>query len=132
MDTPSRVAMMLVGSLLIFHVQGAPDTSKVYRACNAGTYSSGDPYANIVAYVLADMETVTPNQANYDYYTTSPYQTVIAYGHATCNPALSYSDCGICISSAKSQILVDCPYWLGVDMVLGDCTIRYENYSFTA
>ncbi|XP_039172668.1 proline transporter 3-like [Eucalyptus grandis] len=58
-------AITLVESLLMFHVvQGALDTSKVYRACNAGTYSSSDPYLNSVDYVLADLETVTPNQAN--------------------------------------------------------------------
>ncbi|KAL3753276.1 hypothetical protein ACJRO7_000640 [Eucalyptus globulus] len=84
---------MPIESLLMFHiVQGAPDTGKVYRTCNAGTYSSGDPYASSVAYVLADMETVTPNQANYNYYSASPYQTNVAYGHTTCNPALSYSN----------------------------------------
>ncbi|KAI6698733.1 hypothetical protein NL676_018852 [Syzygium grande] len=84
MDTPSRVAIMLVGSLLMcYAAQGAPDTSKVYRACNAGTYSSGDPYADSVAYVLADMETVSPNHMNYDYYTTSPYPTAAIFGHTT-------------------------------------------------
>ncbi|XP_030455940.1 antifungal protein ginkbilobin-like protein [Syzygium oleosum] len=132
MDTPSRVAIMLVGSLLMFHVvQGAPDTSIVYGGCNIGTYSSGDPYASSVAYVLADMETVTPNHANYDYFTTSPYPTVVAYGHATCNSALSYSDCGICVSAAKARILADCPKSVGVHMVFEDCSMRYESYSFT-
>jgi len=65
MHTHSGAAITLVESLLMFHVvQGALDTSKVYRACNAGTYSSSDPYLNSVDYVLADLETVTPNQVN--------------------------------------------------------------------
>ncbi|KAL3753290.1 hypothetical protein ACJRO7_000649 [Eucalyptus globulus] len=94
---------MLVGSLLMFYiVQGAPNTNITYRGCNGGTYSSNDPYADSVAYVLADMATVTPNHANDNYYTASPYPTAAAYGHAPCNPALSFSDCGICVSAAKA------------------------------
>ncbi|XP_056172636.1 antifungal protein ginkbilobin-like protein [Syzygium oleosum] len=116
---------------MCYAVQGAPDTSKVYRACNAGTYSSGDAHADGVAYVLADMETVTPNHVNYDYYTMSPCPTAAIYGHATCNSALFDSDCGICVSYAKSQILADCSNCLGVNMVLRDCSMRYDSYSFT-
>ncbi|XP_030543916.2 antifungal protein ginkbilobin-like protein [Rhodamnia argentea] len=110
---------------------GAPDTGVASRSCNAVSYLSNGPYANSVAYVLADMVNVTPNHANYDCSTTSPYPTEAAYGHATSNLELSYSDCGICSSSAKLQILADCLYSLGVYMALQDSCMRYDFYSFT-
>ncbi|XP_056172639.1 antifungal protein ginkbilobin-like protein [Syzygium oleosum] len=132
MDTPSRVAIMLMLSLLMFNVvKGAPRAGIVNWACNIDSYSGGNPYANSMAYVLEDMVTVTPNHANYDYSIVSPYPTAAAYGHAACSQALSYSDCGICISSVKSQILAICPNSLGAQMELEDCRMRYENYSFT-
>ncbi|KAL3753278.1 hypothetical protein ACJRO7_000642 [Eucalyptus globulus] len=132
MDTLSRVKIMLVGSLLMFHVvQGAPDTSITCRGCNGGTYSSENPYANTVAYVLTDMATAAPNHANYNYYTMSPYPTTAAYGRATCNSALSHSDCSICVKAAKACILANCPNSPGVNMVFEDCSMRYESYSFT-
>ncbi|KAF7847467.1 hypothetical protein BT93_L2940 [Corymbia citriodora subsp. variegata] len=131
MDTPSRVTIMLMLSLLMSNVvKGAPHTGIVSWACNSGSYSSGDPYPNSVAYVLEDMATVTLNDANYNYYTASPYPTATAYGHAVCSQALSYSDCGICMSSVKSQILAICPDGLGAQVELEDCRMRYENYSF--
>ncbi|KAK3444714.1 hypothetical protein EUGRSUZ_A00847 [Eucalyptus grandis] len=124
MDTLSRVKIMLVGSLLMFHVvQGAPDTSITCRGCNGGTHSSDNPYANIVAYVLTDMATAAPNHANYNYYTMSPYPTTAAYGRATCK--------FICVSAAKACILANCPNSPGVNMVFEDCSMRYEIYSFT-
>ncbi|KAI3423171.1 uncharacterized protein J3R85_011300 [Psidium guajava] len=118
----------------MFHVvQGAADTGIIHRVCNAVTYSNGDPYANSVGLrLLADIVTVTLNHTNYDYYyTTSPYATEVYFGHATCNPTLSYSDCGTCVSAAMVRILADCPHSLGVDMGLKDCSMRYESDSFT-
>ncbi|KAK3444719.1 antifungal protein ginkbilobin-like protein 2 [Eucalyptus grandis] len=110
MDTPSRVGIMLMLSLLIFNVvKGAPRTGIVNRACNTGSYSSDNPYANNMTYILEDMVTVTPNHADYDYSTTSPYTVAAAYGLATCSQALSYSNCGKCTGSVKSPILAICP-----------------------
>ncbi|KAL3753264.1 hypothetical protein ACJRO7_000630 [Eucalyptus globulus] len=91
---------------------------------------SDDPYANSMAYILKDMVTVTPSDVDYDYSTTSPYTAAAAYGHATCSQAVSYSDCGICMGSIKSQILAICPNSLGLQAKLEHCRIRYENYSF--
>ncbi|KAF8041807.1 hypothetical protein BT93_A0414 [Corymbia citriodora subsp. variegata] len=131
MDTPSRVAVMLVGSLLMFPaVQGAPNTSITYRGCMAVPIRAATLMLTVWLMSLLKWR-LTPNHANYDYYTTSPYPTTTAYGYATCNPALSYSDCGICVSAAKARILADCPNSLGVDMVFEDCSMRYESYSFT-
>lgn len=83
-----------------------------------------------MAYVLKDMVTMTPSDADHDYSTTSPYAAAAAYGHATCSQALSYSYCGICMGSVKSQILVICSNSLGTQVKLEHCRTRYENYSF--
>ncbi|KAK3444735.1 hypothetical protein EUGRSUZ_A00826 [Eucalyptus grandis] len=132
MKSPSRVAIMLMLSPLMFNVaKGATHTGIVYWACNTGSYSSGDPYANSLAYLLEHMVTVTSNHANYNYSTASPYPTAIAYGHVICSQALSYSDCGICMSFVKSQILAICPDSLGAQVKLEDCRTRYKNYSFS-
>ncbi|XP_010067244.1 antifungal protein ginkbilobin-like protein [Eucalyptus grandis] len=131
MDTTSKVAIMLMLSLLMFNViKGALHTGIVNRACNIGSYSSNDPYANGMAYILEDMVTVTPSDEDYNYSTTSPYTAAAAYGHATCSQALSYSNCGMCMGSVKSQILAICSNSLGTQVKLEHCRMRYENYSF--
>ncbi|KAF8040846.1 hypothetical protein BT93_B2925 [Corymbia citriodora subsp. variegata] len=127
-----RFALTLLGLLLAFNfVRADPDTTMVNKICNGNVYGSSDPYANSVSYVLEDMATVTANPPGYNYYTESPYAEATAYGHAVCNAALSFTDCATCMSSAKSQILSNCPNSIGVQMQLQDCRMRYENYPFT-
>ncbi|KAL3753258.1 hypothetical protein ACJRO7_000624 [Eucalyptus globulus] len=127
-----RFALTLLGLLLVFKfVQGGPDTTMVNKICNGNVYGSSDPYANSVSYVLEDLATVTANHPGYDYYTQSPYVEATAYGHALCSASLSFTDCGTCVSSAKSQILSNCPNSIGVQMQLQDCRMRYENYPFS-
>ncbi|KAL3753256.1 hypothetical protein ACJRO7_000622 [Eucalyptus globulus] len=127
-----RFALVLLGLLLVFNfVRGDPDTTLINKICNGNVYGSGDPYANSVSYILEDMATVTANHPGYDYYTNSPYAEATAYGHAVCNAVLSFTDCGTCVSSAKIQILYNCPNSIGVQMQLQDCRMRYENYPFS-
>lgn len=127
-----RFALTLLVLLLVFNfVRGQLDTTVVNRICNGNFYGSGDPYANSVSYVLEDMMTVTANHPAYDYYAQSPFVEATAYGHAVCSTSLSFTDCGTCMSSARSHILRDCPNSIGVQMQLKDCRMRYENYPFS-
>lgn len=50
-------------------------------------YTSGDPFAVSLSYVVGELESVTPTQKNYDYHNIniSPYPNALAYGHAACN-----------------------------------------------
>jgi len=127
-----RFALTLLGFLLVFNfVQGALDKTLVNKICNENVYGSSDPYANGVSYVLEDLVTVMANHPGYDYYTQFPYVEATAYGHALCSTLLSFTDCGTCVTSAKSQILSNCPNSIGVQMQLQDCRMRYENYPFS-
>lgn len=127
-----QFTLALLGLLLVLNfVRGGPDTTMANKICNNNIYGSNDPYADSVSYVLQDMATVTANHPGYDYYTNSPSPEAMAYGHAVCNIALSFTDCATCISFVKSQILSNCPNSLGAQMQLQDCRMRYEDYSFT-
>ncbi|KAK2632919.1 hypothetical protein EUGRSUZ_L00883 [Eucalyptus grandis] len=94
MATLQRIVDLAFALLWIGNVMsGAPDLTETYVACNIYTYQAGDPFAYSLAYVVSALETVTPNRPGYDYYITSPYPTVVVYGHTACNPALSIPDC---------------------------------------
>lgn len=94
-------------------------------------YTSGDPFAISLAYILQELETATSAQKNYDYYDISPYPNAFAYGHASCNPNMTSSDCTTCLGAAKTDMLATCQSNIGGRAVLGDCSIRYEQYPFT-
>ena len=49
-------------------------------------YTSGDPFAIIIAYVLEETERETPTMTNFDYYNVSPYPNAFAYEHAAWQP----------------------------------------------
>ena len=84
-----------------------------------------------MAYVVEALQNVTPNQG-YDYYITSPYPNdALAYGHATCNSVIEFTDCGLCLSSAKSLLLSTCDGSIGGQVKFVDCSMRYEQYSFS-
>lgn len=112
-------------------IGGIPDTNIASVLCNQGVYTSGDPFAISLAYVLQELETATPAHDNYDYYDVSPYPNAFAYGHASCNPNVTSSDCTSCLGAAKTDMLGTCQNSIGGRAVLGDCSIRYEQYPFT-
>ncbi|KAK8565411.1 hypothetical protein V6N13_020521 [Hibiscus sabdariffa] len=127
-----QLAAVAMLGLLLFcsNVRSVPDTSVVTVLCNSGSYSEGDPFATSLAYVLQDLEGVTPKRKGYDYFNISPYPNAFAYGHAACNQSLTTSDCAACLGAAKTDMLGTCQNRIGSRSVLRDCTIRYEQYAF--
>lgn len=127
-----KVAVTVISFLGFFTViRGTPDTNITSVLCNQGVYTSGDPFAISLANMLQEMETETSEHKNYDYYDISPYPNAFAYGHASCNPNVTSSDCAACLGAAKTDMLATCQNSIGGRAVLGDCSIRYEQYPFT-
>ncbi|KAK3415359.1 hypothetical protein EUGRSUZ_H00898 [Eucalyptus grandis] len=132
MATSQRIVALTFVLLWIGNVaSGDPDTSETFLACNLATYQLNDHFSFSLMTLLSHLEQGTPYQPNYDYYTTSLYQEAVAYGHATCNPALSYDDCSTCLNYAHGHVLDECYLSIGARLDLQDCKVRYEQYSFT-
>ncbi|XP_052184183.1 antifungal protein ginkbilobin-like protein [Diospyros lotus] len=108
-----------------------PNTNVSSVLCNNGVYSEGNPFATSLAYVIAELEAVTPTIRGYDYHNISPYPNAFAYGHAACNKNLTASDCGTCLGAAKMAMFGACNSRIGARSILVDCTIRYEQYPFS-
>ncbi|XP_016694351.1 antifungal protein ginkbilobin-like protein [Gossypium hirsutum] len=125
---PKRAAAMIGLLLLCSNVISVPDTSIISVLCNSGSYSEGDPFATSLAFVLQDLETLTPERKGYDYFNISPYPNAFAYGHAACNQNLTTSDCATCLGAAKTVMLATCQSRIGSRSVLHDCTIRQQNF----
>ncbi|KAK2990501.1 hypothetical protein RJ640_019781 [Escallonia rubra] len=111
-------------------VRSDPNTNVMMVMCNPNVYANDDPFTNSLAYVIAELETVTPNRQGYDLRNVSPYPTSLAYGHASCNQNLAASDCTLCLVAAKTTMSSYCNNRIGARSVLADCLIRYEQYSF--
>ncbi|XP_031405647.1 antifungal protein ginkbilobin-like protein [Punica granatum] len=123
-------AMVLLTSTLgIDPTNAKPDTIMTDWRCNGDLYKKGDPFAD--PYVLDDMVKETANSTGYNYYTKSPFSSLVAYGQVTCNRKLLYSDCVTCIMSARDHEQIFCYMSVGGQVILGDCTMKYEQYSFT-
>ncbi|KAI4338948.1 hypothetical protein MLD38_023950 [Melastoma candidum] len=129
MGNLSKIVVAALGVLfmMVASMTATLVTTIVSSNATANTYGPGN-YANSVDYVLEDMATVTPNHPGYDYHTNSPYTVEVAYGHSTCNKALTFADCGTCVAAAKSLIKKLHPNSMGVEMNLQDCSMRYESY----
>lgn len=128
---PSEILAAAIGLLwLCSVVESVPNTTISAILCNAGVYTSGDPFAVSLSFVVGELETETPTRKNYNYYNISPYPNAFAYGHASCNLNLTSSDCKTCLSVAKTTVFSGCPTRVGARSVLHDCTIRYEQYPF--
>ncbi|KAI4302622.1 hypothetical protein MLD38_038345 [Melastoma candidum] len=129
MGNLSKIVVAAFGVLLLMvaSTTATPGTTIISQIGNGNTYGPGG-YANSVDYVLEDMTTVTPNHPGYDYHTSSPYTTDVAYGHSMCRATLTFTDCGTCVAAAKSFIKQNHPNSMGVQMVLQDCSMRYESY----
>uniref|UniRef100_A0A453AV40 Gnk2-homologous domain-containing protein n=3 Tax=Triticinae TaxID=1648030 RepID=A0A453AV40_AEGTS len=111
---------------------GAPNTAPLSVLCNGAVYGAGDPFAESLAYVLADLLAATPQSRARDAYTISPYPNAFAYGHAACRAGLTGVDCASCLGSAVSQMNATCGHAVGARAVLVDCSVRYEQYAFVA
>ncbi|XP_060183383.1 antifungal protein ginkbilobin-like protein [Lycium barbarum] len=117
---------LVIGLVLGFcsFVRTEPNTKVVDYICNGNLYDKSGPFALRLAYVLEALQNVTPNQG-YTYYSTSPYPNdAIAYGHATCNSIIEFSDCGLCLSSAKSYLLSTCDGSIGGQVEFANCSMR--------
>ncbi|KAM3338930.1 hypothetical protein P3S68_031016 [Capsicum galapagoense] len=109
-----------------------PNMKVVNYICNGNKYDVSGPFAKSLAYVLEALQNETPISQGYDYYVTSPYPNdALAYGHATCNPSLINSDCATCANYAKFYLIDACDRGIGAQVELVDCSMRYEQYSFT-
>ncbi|XWS46805.1 hypothetical protein CRYUN_Cryun14cG0099900 [Craigia yunnanensis] len=128
---PKLAAAMIGFLLLCNNVRSVPNTSITTVLCNSGVYSKGDPFATSLAFILEELETVTPTRRGYDYFNISPYPNAFAYGHAACYQNLTSSDCATCLAAAKTAMFGTCQSRIGARSVLHDCTIRYEQYPFT-
>ncbi|KAJ7972808.1 Antifungal protein ginkbilobin-2 [Quillaja saponaria] len=132
MGLPTKTAGVIIAIFCLCCVaESVPNTNITTVLCNAGVYTSGDPFAISVDYVLQELETVTPTRKNYDYLNISPYPNAFAYGHAACNQNLTSSDCNTCLGAAKTALFGSCQRRIGARSVLHDCAIRYEQYPFT-
>nr|GMC64662.1 chloroplastic import inner membrane translocase subunit HP30-2-like [Ipomoea batatas] len=106
-------------------ITGEPNLGITNKICNGEHYAQDDPFALSLAYVFEEMQNVTPTQAWYNYYSISPYpNNAIAYGHATCNTAISNNDCGLCLSSAKIYLSQNCYGSIGAQLSYVDCSMR--------
>nr|XP_007144624.1 hypothetical protein PHAVU_007G171000g [Phaseolus vulgaris]ESW16618.1 hypothetical protein PHAVU_007G171000g [Phaseolus vulgaris] len=124
----SKIAAATIVLLCLWSVADSVlNTNITTILCNVGGYTSGDPFAVSLSYVVGELETDTPTQKNYDYYNISPYPNSFAYGHAACNLNLTTSDCKTCLGVAKTAMFNACPKRIGARSVLHDCTIRSNS-----
>ncbi|KAK7277649.1 hypothetical protein RJT34_22664 [Clitoria ternatea] len=132
MGISSEIAATAIALLCLWSgvADSVPNTKITTVLCNVGIYTSGDPFAVSLSYVVGELETQTPTHKNYDYYNISPYPNAFAYGHATCNLNLTTSDCKTCLGVSKTTMFNSCPNRVGARSVLHDCSIRYEQYPF--
>ncbi|XP_022856190.1 uncharacterized protein LOC111377344 [Olea europaea var. sylvestris] len=93
---------------LCYTVKGGPNASINVLICNVKSQAEGDPFWSSVTYVLFDLMNVTPSQQGFDYSTTSPYSTTVAYGRTTCSCDLSNNDSTNCLVSAKETLKTNC------------------------
>jgi hypothetical protein len=133
----SRAGQLLIALALLLLVSspraacGAPNTTPLSVLCNGAVYGAGDPFAESLAYVLADLLAATPSSRARDAYSISPYPNAFAYGHAACSLAgLTAADCASCLGSAVGQMNATCGHAVGARAVLVDCRVRYEQYAF--
>nr|GMC82026.1 antifungal protein ginkbilobin-2-like [Ipomoea batatas] len=102
---------------------GQPNLGLTNKICNGEHYPLGDLFGDSLDYVFEDMMNNTPKQG-YNYYSMSPYSNnAIAYGHATCNGAISYDDCVLCLGSIKVYISSGCYRSIGAQVSFVDCSM---------
>lgn len=124
------LTVVLVTSFNYNLVRGYPNTDLVYTLCSGILFDSHDPYVDSVGYVLSDVMNITPNTSSYEYYSTSPGSSSVAYGYGACNGYLSESDCHDCLITSFGELVRYCQANTGAQAELVDCKIRFENYPF--
>lgn len=128
--SPKYAAITIAMVCLWAIAECVPDTTLMNALCNAGVFTSGDPFSISLDYVLQELQTVTSTRTTYDYPNISPYPNAFAYGHASCNTNLTTSDCNTCLAAAKTALFGTCQNRIGARSLLRDCTLRYEQYPF--
>ncbi|XP_047065002.1 antifungal protein ginkbilobin-like protein [Lolium rigidum] len=118
------VALLLLLSTPLA-ASGAPNSTPLSVRCNGAVYGVRDPFAESLAYVLADLLAATPSSRARDAYSISPYPNAFAYGHAKCGGAVTS-----CLGSAVGRMNTTCHRAVGARAVLVDCRVRYEQYAF--
>lgn len=126
--------ILIASSIYVFVVSmvraAPPDLSQLYCFCSGESYDLHDPYKSSVSYVLTGIVDQTAYVPNYDYYSSSPWAGITAYGHGNCNSGLSQSDCSDCLTYAFPKIINSCLYRRGGQIQLGSCRLRFEDYPF--
>lgn len=127
-----RVKMNVLATILFIGclafpcvVQSTPDTTLKTFGCDGATFKKNDPFKSSLAFVLADLTTVTPNTKGFDRYTRSPDHSNVIFGHAACHTNLAPAICTICLLQA-AHIIQGCGATNG-QTVLGDCKIEYGS-----
>uniref|UniRef100_A0A0D9X2C5 Gnk2-homologous domain-containing protein n=1 Tax=Leersia perrieri TaxID=77586 RepID=A0A0D9X2C5_9ORYZ len=121
-------ALLLLLLLRGGEAEAAPNTAARSVLCNGAVYGVDDPFAASLAYVLGELESVTPSRA--DMYSISPYPNAFAYGRAACRVGLGGEDCASCLAAAVGRMDATCRHAIGARALLVDCSVRYEQYAF--
>lgn len=114
---------------ILYVTSALPNTQVVQKICNGIKFDQSSPISSSIYYVQNDVAIHTSDHG-YNYYTSSPWDMNIAYGHGVCNGGLSGQDCDACMLEAFTRITRGCPRNTGAQVQLGDCRIRYEIYAF--
>ncbi|KAL9685618.1 hypothetical protein QQ045_023069 [Rhodiola kirilowii] len=129
-----RAAGLVVALILTINLSNStwssPNTNITQVLCNSGTYSPGNPFNISLTYVINELVEATPDHETRDFYNISPYPNAVAYGHGSCSPSVTSSDCWTCLVAARMDMLRTCPSRIGARAVLADCGMRYEQYPF--
>jgi len=121
------LAVMVV-ALVVGSAVGTPRTNLVSSACNGQKIPSGSSFYSTLGSLLVDLEGNTAF-SGYDY-KASRAGSPTAYGRGVCKQGISQSDCTACLKNLGGRIWNICGYAIGARVQLGDCFIRYEQYSF--
>ncbi|OIT34218.1 hypothetical protein A4A49_53800 [Nicotiana attenuata] len=98
------LATFLIGILGFSSFVKSETNVKVDHICNGGTYDTtfDRTFVENLNFVLGALRDETPKVSGYNYYITSPFPNYpLAYGHATCDSTISFSDCDLCMSNAR-------------------------------
>lgn len=124
------IIILIIGCFNCFVRSEFPESKLLDHTCNGEMYDKNGPFGDSLAYVLIELSNETPKEG-YDYYITFPYPNALAYGHATCSSNVEYSDCDTCVRLAKDYLITTCDGSIGGQVEFVDCSMRYEQYSFT-
>ncbi|GMH29838.1 hypothetical protein Nepgr_031681 [Nepenthes gracilis] len=106
----------------------------IYAGCSQEKYQPNSPFqANLNSFFSAAVNSASQSSFNsFALGNTTPEAATEAavYGLYQCRGDLEHSDCGSCIQSSVSQIVLVCPYSGGASLQLDGCYLRYEHADF--